>query len=77
MEVQMKPDFNTITIPELKAYVLAHRDDDEAFHKLADRLQAGAEDSELYPAPDTPENIAIMETAIREHVQRLEKKRQG
>jgi hypothetical protein len=73
----MKPDFNTITIPELRAYVLTHRDDDEAFHKLADRLQSGAENSELYPAPDTPENIAIMEAAIREHVQKLEKKCQG
>jgi hypothetical protein len=72
----MKPDFNTMSTPELRAYVLSHRSDDEAFYKLADRLEEGSDESELYPMPDTPENIAIMEAAIREHVQKFERKHQ-
>jgi hypothetical protein len=34
----MKPNFDLMSIAELRAYLLAHRDDDEAFYKLADRL---------------------------------------
>jgi hypothetical protein len=70
----MKPDFNTISLSELRAYVLSHRGDDEAFYKLADRIEESSEGSELYPMPDTPESIEIMELAIREHVQKLEGK---
>lgn len=73
----MKPDFDNMSIAELRAYLLSHRSDDEAFYKLADRLEESSEDSELYPIPDTPENIAIMEAAIREHVQKLEEKHKG
>jgi hypothetical protein len=71
----MKPDFDTMSIAELRAYLLSHRNDDEAFYKLADRLEASSNGTDLYPAPDTPENIALMEAAIREHVQKLEEGR--
>ncbi|MCL1473187.1 DUF6887 family protein [Argonema antarcticum] len=73
----MKPDFDTMSIAELRAYFLSHRDDNEAFYKLADRLESRAEDTELYPCPDTPENITIMETAIRKQINKLEEKRKG
>ncbi|OUL23164.1 hypothetical protein BV378_22080 [Nostoc sp. RF31YmG] len=73
----MKPDFDTMSIAELRAYLLLHRNDDEAFYKLADRLEASSEDTDLYPIPDTPENIAIMEAAIQEQVKKLEEKRTG
>lgn len=73
----MKPDFDTMSIAELRAYVLLHRNDDEAFYKLADRLEASAEDTDLYPVPDTDENIAIMETAIQEHIKKLEQERKS
>jgi hypothetical protein len=36
----MKPDFNAMTKAELRAYVLAHRQDQEAFQALADRIYA-------------------------------------
>jgi hypothetical protein len=71
----MKPDFDTMSIAELRAYLLSHRDDNEAFYKLVDRLESSFEDTELYPCPDTPENIAIMETAIRKQIKNLEEKR--
>ncbi|MCL1473190.1 DUF6887 family protein [Argonema antarcticum] len=73
----MKPDFDTMSIAELRAYFLSHRDDNEAFYKLADRIESSSEDTELYPCPDTPENIAIMETAIRKQINKLEDKRKG
>jgi len=33
-----KPDFQAMTKQELRAYVLEHRQDEEAFHALVDRL---------------------------------------
>jgi hypothetical protein len=35
----MKVDFKVMSIAELKAYVLANRQDDTAFHCLVDRLE--------------------------------------
>ncbi len=71
----MKPDFDTMSIAELRAYFLSHRDDNEAFYKLADRLESSSEDTELYPCPDTSENIATMEAAIRKQINKLDEKR--
>ncbi|MBW4581838.1 MAG: hypothetical protein KME42_19910 [Tildeniella nuda ZEHNDER 1965/U140] len=73
----MKPDFDAMSLPELRAYLLSHRNDDKAFYKLADRLESSADESELYPLPETPETIAIMETAIQNHIKTLEEKRNG
>jgi hypothetical protein len=73
----MKPNFDTMSIAELRAYLLSHRDDNEAFYKLADRLENAPNASDLYPMPDTPENIAVMETAIQEQVKKLEEKRKS
>jgi hypothetical protein len=73
----MKPDFETMSIAELRAYLLAHRNDDEAFYQLADRLQMTANETDLYPIPDSPENITIMEAAIQGHIQKLADKRKG
>jgi hypothetical protein len=67
----MKPDFDTMSIAELRAYLLAHRIDDEAFYKLADRLEATSDSNNLYPIPDTSESIAIMEAAIQGHIKKL------
>lgn len=37
--LSMKPNFQVITIKELKKYVLEHRDDLEAFQTLMDRIE--------------------------------------
>jgi hypothetical protein len=66
----MKVDFKVMSIADLKAYVLANRQDDVAFHCLVDRLEMDGGDSPLYPAPTTPENVAIMEAAMRERLVR-------
>ena len=39
----MKPNFETMTRKELKAYVLAHRDDREAFDLLMSRRSPDSE----------------------------------
>jgi len=57
----MSLNFAEMDIRSLRAYVLDNRDDDEAFYVLADRLKASSVSSTVYPCPDTPENLAIME----------------
>ncbi len=73
----MKPDFDTMSTAELRTYLLSHRNDDKAFYKLVDRLEASSEESELYPYPDTPETIAILEAAIRQRVSGSEETHSG
>lgn len=36
----MKPDFQAMSRKELRAYVLKHRDDDEAFYAYRDKSKA-------------------------------------
>lgn len=36
----MKPDFQAMTRKDLLKYILAHRDDDEAFHVYMDKVYA-------------------------------------
>jgi hypothetical protein len=72
MEVyRMKPDFEAMSKQELKAYVLAHKSDQEAFYRLADRLKEDNQDSPWYPYPATPEAIAIMEKAVQEKIKKI------
>jgi uncharacterized coiled-coil protein SlyX len=37
----MKPNFQAMTIQELKAYLVEHRNDTEAFHTLMDKIKTG------------------------------------
>jgi hypothetical protein len=64
----MKPDFDTMSKQELKAYVLVNKSDKEAFYILADRLKEDNQDSPWYPYPATPEAISIMEKAVQEKI---------
>ncbi len=66
----MKLDFHAMGKKELRAYVLAHKEDLEAFNTFVDRLKADNPNSILYPAPLTPEAIEIMEKAIKERLDR-------
>jgi hypothetical protein len=73
----MKPNFAAMSTQELKQYVLSNRHDDEAFYQLADRLENNQDESELYPNPDTLENIKLMETAIRSHIGKIEQQKKS
>jgi hypothetical protein len=63
----MNPTLENMTIEELQIYVLSHSSNIEAFHFLVDRLKAKGQRIQ-YPCPNNPENIAIMQQAIREQV---------
>lgn len=69
----MKPDFDNMSKANLRAYVLAHRDDNEAFYKLVDRLKADSKDQVWYPCPKTPEDWAKVPELIQEQLRKLEK----
>lgn len=57
--MSFKPDFATMTTIELRAYVLEHRDDEEALHAYLDKLHAQKPHSRVYkPEEDVAEAIA-------------------
>ena len=58
----MKPDFSKMTRPELRAYVLAHREDDEAIEAL---IKRGNPNSPKYPFPQTDENLREIEEILK------------
>ncbi|MBW4616300.1 MAG: hypothetical protein KME21_24100 [Desmonostoc vinosum HA7617-LM4] len=58
----MKPDFSRMTRQELRAYVLAHRDDDEAIEAL---IKRGNPDSPTYPFPQSDEDFREMEKILK------------
>lgn len=64
-----KPNFDAMSEAELRAYVIAHQDDQEAFYSLCDRLTANPSFIK-YPASMTPEEI---HQAILMHVQQKQK----
>nr|WP_324977066.1 hypothetical protein [Nostoc sp.] len=56
---------------ELRAYVIAHQDDQEAFYALADRLTAKPPTA-TYPASMTPEEI---HKAVSDIIQQKQRRR--
>ncbi|MGA9378750.1 MAG: hypothetical protein WBV73_08275 [Phormidium sp.] len=70
----MKPNFEKMSKAELKAYILAHRDDDEAIHALFSRRTPDSE-ATIYPCMFTDEglpieeNIRIGKEALRKRVE--------
>ena len=53
----MKPDFAAMSRKELRAYILKHRDDDEAFYAYMDRLKQNPNRSLLFPAPKSIDDL--------------------
>jgi hypothetical protein len=50
--MSVRPDFTAMTTQELRAYVLAHRDDEEALYAYLDRRHAENPNSRVYQAED-------------------------
>jgi hypothetical protein len=46
-----KPDFKTMPKAELRAYVLQHPEDNEAFYELSDRIKANAKPLKIEDLP--------------------------
>jgi hypothetical protein len=57
-----KPNFSQMSRQELRAYVLAHRDDDEAIEAL---IRMGNPNSPIYPFPQTDEDLKAMEEILK------------
>ncbi|MFH7027748.1 MAG: DUF6887 family protein [Heteroscytonema crispum UTEX LB 1556] len=68
----MKPDFDTMSKAELRAYFIAHRDDQEAFYKLVDRLKADSKNQVRHLFPKTLEDVAKVQELIQEKIRNLE-----
>lgn len=58
--MSVKPNFATMTTIELRAYVLEHRDEEEALHAYLDKLHAENPSSRVYK-PEDDVNEAITE----------------
>ncbi len=54
--MSLKPNFTTMTATELRAYVLAHRDEEEALHAYLDKLHAENRGSQVYRPDDNVAN---------------------
>jgi hypothetical protein len=67
----MKPDFKNMPRTELKSYVLAHRDDDEAVRVLMARRSPDSE-ATWYDFPDTEAGLIEMEKVLRSRIESLE-----
>ncbi|MEH2364810.1 DUF6887 family protein [Nostoc sp.] len=78
----MKPNFKAMTSKELTAYILAHRDDDEAIRVLFSRRNPPDSEATWYgpmvTADGTPieENIRIAEEAIKQRIEQANKRNQ-
>ena len=68
-----KPNFDAMSKAELRAYVIAHQDDQEAFYTFVDRLTANPS-SVKYPASMTPDEI---HKAVLDHIENKQKSAQS
>jgi len=68
----MKPDFDKMSKTDLRAYMLAHRNDNEAFYQFVDRLKADNKDAVKHPCPKTLKDWAKTQEIIQEHLRKLE-----
>jgi hypothetical protein len=59
----MKPDFSRMTREDLRAYVLAHRDDDDAIEALIKRRNPN---SPKHRFPQTDEDLVEMEKLLKQ-----------
>jgi hypothetical protein len=63
----MKPDFNVMTKSELRAYVLEHREDTEAFEALADRIYANP-NPQWYQPEDTEKIVELIQASKQRNI---------
>lgn len=63
----MKTDFNTMTKAELRAYLVAHPDEQEAFYAFVDRFTAEAS-RETFAMPQSQADIEELDRVIQHKV---------
>jgi hypothetical protein len=66
----MQPDFSAMTKAELRAYAIAHPDDQTAFHAFVDRFTADAA-PEMFDIPNSTAEVEQVEQLIRQKLEQL------
>ena len=61
-----KSDFQAMSRKELLAYMLAHREDDEAFRTYMDKVHAEPS-TEVYPAPQSMDDLKHFPQLLEKH----------
>ncbi|AUT04453.1 hypothetical protein CLI64_21440 [Nostoc sp. CENA543] len=67
----VKTDFNKMTKAELRAYVVAHPNDQAAFYAFVDRFTAGAT-TETFAMPQSPAEIAEVDSLVRQKIEQIQ-----
>lgn len=65
----MKPNFTAMSRKELRAYILEHRDDDEAFYAYMDKVYA-SRDETWFPAPKSIDDLKHFPELLSKHRQK-------
>ncbi len=66
----MQPNFSTMGKSELRAYVIAHPDNQAAFHAFVDRFTAEAS-PETFDIPKSNAEVEEVERLIRQKLEQL------
>ncbi len=66
----MQPNFTALTKAELRAYVIAHPDDQAAFQAFVDRFTAEAS-PETFDLPNSAAEVKAVEILIRQKLEQL------
>lgn len=66
----MKPDFNSMTKIELRAYVIAHPNDKTAFHAFVDRFTSEAS-TKTFDIPKSIAEVEEVDILIRQKLEQL------
>jgi hypothetical protein len=64
----IKPDLKSVTKAELRAYVVAHPEDKDAFRIFVDRFTAEAP-PETFAVPQSEAEVAAVDNLIQQRVQ--------
>ena len=68
----MNPNFKEMTTKELRAYVIAHRQDDAAIDEYRNRLKPSSPE---YSFPFTPEGLKQGEDVLRQKIAEIESRK--
>lgn len=68
----MKPEFNKMSLTELRTYVKEHRTDDEAIRELFVNRRSPDETATWYSFPKTEAEAKQMEEVFRQKIQEIE-----
>ncbi len=59
--------FEAMSRKELREYILEHREDESAFRVYVDRITAEAINSEVYPAPQSIDDLKHFPQLLEKH----------